>query len=158
MEDAAVLFALLAVGLTLAIPVSIVILFRRQRNLRIGFDEALDNQSRQNDALHRELLDLKRQVANLRQTSTLPSPSVPEVKKEVPVAHSAIVEVTRESSQSAGIHQSRTADVSVPIARSAAEKPPTVEQPPTPERHVNIEPVTPAARETAIPVTISRQT
>src|SRR6185437_6783910 len=34
-------------------------------------------------------------------------------------------------------------------------KPPTVEQPHTPERHVNIEQVTPAARETAIPVTIS---
>lgn len=118
MEDAAVLFALLAVGLILAIPVSILILFRRQRNLRLRLDEALENYSQQNDALHRELLDLKRQVANLQQTPTLPSTAVAEVKKEVPVAHSPLAGVTRERiSQPAAIQQPPIGDVSVPTAR-----------------------------------------
>ncbi|HEX7893830.1 MAG TPA: DUF2339 domain-containing protein, partial [Terriglobales bacterium] len=156
MEDAAVLFALLAVGLILAIPVSILILFRRQRNLRLRLDEALENYSQQNDALHRELLDLKRQVANLQQTPALPSTAVAEVKKEVPVAHSPLAGVTRERiSQPAAIQQPPIGDVSVPTARPEVEKPPTVEQSPVPQRPIIREPVTPDAQETAVPATLS---
>lgn len=133
MEDAAVLFALLGVGLILAVPVSIAILLVRQRRLRLRLDEVLENHSRQNDALHRELLDVKRQVANLQQVAPPPSQAAPEIKKDVNVA----------------VPQTAREPISQPIA-APGETPRILEKPAVPEEPVIPEPLAPAVDKTDV--------
>ena len=86
MDDLAVLFALLGIALFFAAPLVVVVLYWRQRKLKLRFDELVANHSRQNDALHRELLEVKREVANLRQSPVAPSHAV---EPTVTVAHVA---------------------------------------------------------------------
>jgi hypothetical protein len=64
-----------------AVPVSIAILFLRQPKLRLRLDQVLENSSRQNELLHRELLELKRQLAKLQQTRAVLPLSAPMVAK-----------------------------------------------------------------------------
>ncbi len=79
---AVVMWALLAVGLTLAIPASIVFLFWRQRKLRQELLRLGEIHSEQNDASHRELLEVKRQLAKLSPVTQ----SSQEIRTEVPQA------------------------------------------------------------------------
>lgn len=147
MEDAAVLFALLGVGVVLGVPVSIAILFVRQRRLRLRLDEVLENHSRQNDALHRELLELKRQLSNLR--TDVPSQLVPEIKKEVHLAQSPAGELA----EPAVIEQRARIGTPVPTARP--ETPLVTERPAAPESPVIAEPLAPASKLGASPTPTS---
>jgi len=65
LDDATVQFALLGFGFILVIPASIVFLFWRQRKLRQELIRLGEIDSEQNDALHRELLEVKRQLEKL---------------------------------------------------------------------------------------------
>ncbi len=154
MEDAAVLFALLAVGLILAVPVSIIILFRRQRNLRLRLDETLENHARQNDALHRELLDLKRQLANVQQTVAIPAQPIPEIKKEFHPADTSIAEPARERISEPTPLEERSA-TEIPIATPPpAERPTVAEKTAVSTKPVILEPLAPADKH-EVPVNIS---
>ena len=143
------LFALLGFGLLLAVPVSIAILFARQRRLRLTLDEVLESQSEQNAAFHRELLELKRQLAptqNVRAGQDVPpqvdAPAQRHVKITQPgVEKSPIIERTGPTHKGveAGrpIEQPRIPDKAgisepVPLAARKIElpgKPPAVQQP-----------------------------
>jgi len=129
-----VLFALLGVALLLAVPVSIAILFWRQRRLRLKLDEALQNHSEQNDALHRELLELKRQLAMARQ-----DPGRPDVHPaQVPVLEQRQEKITPASF----VEKSPAIERTVPPEKPAVDSKP-----------VAPEPVVPAARKIEIAVT-----
>ena len=76
MDDVLVLFAVLAAGLVIATPALTVYLLVRERKLRQQLTQIEDLQSGQNDVLHRELAELKRQLATLtRATEATPAPS-----------------------------------------------------------------------------------
>ncbi len=59
------LLAVLLALLVLAAPVLAIVAVVRQRRLRLRIEEVAHQTSQQNDALHRELLELRRQVATL---------------------------------------------------------------------------------------------
>jgi hypothetical protein len=91
-DEGVVLWTLLAVGTVVAIPASIIVLFWRQRKLRQQLTNLGRLYSQQNDALHRELLELKRQFENVAhptpavgEKEPIASPSVGE-KVVVPVS------------------------------------------------------------------------
>lgn len=155
MEDAAVLFALLTVGLILAVPVTIIILFRRQRKLRLRLDEDFENHTRQNDALHRELLDLKRQLGNLQQTAAIPSQPISRVEDESYLAHFEVAGAVREQiSQSTEIKESSTIEIPVQTKPPDAEEIAVIEKPAVSEKPVIAEPLAPAEKH-EIPASIS---
>ena len=83
MELLAVLLALLV----LSAPVFAISAFVRQRKLRLGLEELANHTSRQNDALHRELLELRRQFLAISQP---PSQTV-TVHEQVPEAPAPVV-------------------------------------------------------------------
>jgi len=144
LDDLAVLFALLGVGLLLAFPVSIAILFWRQRKLRLRLDEVLENHGKQNDALHRELLELKRQLASMQH---------PPVRQDVLPAQVVPPEQRHEKSpQPRAAEKSPTIERTVPTDKPI-EAPQPVEKPVILDKPVVPEPVMPAARKIEIPVT-----
>src|SRR5205807_954426 len=127
------------------------ILFWRQRKLRLRLDEVLEDHGKQNDALHRELLELKRQLANLQQSPVAPSHPVSEARTET---HPAVPPpVLHPLPQTTPIEQRAATEKPVSITTSA-EAPPVVEKPAVPEKPVIAEPTTPAVKH-EVPAVVS---
>ena len=128
------LFALLGIVLFFAAPLVVVVLYWRQRKLKLQFDEVITNHGRQNDALHRELLELKRQLASLSQVPAAPSQTVAEKTAARPTPASPLVPEKAPIS----IEKTILVDKAVPIESPFV---PPVHQPTAPEK-----PVVPAAK------------
>lgn len=136
------LFALLGIGLLVAVPVSIAILFWRQRRLRLKLDEVLQNHSEQTDALHRELLELKRQLAAAQHAAD--KQDIHPAQVVVPERHAAIIPSV--------VGKPPAIERIIP-AEKPADALRSVERPVIPEKQGIPEPTLPAARKTEIPVT-----
>jgi hypothetical protein len=107
LNDPIALWLLLGLGFAVGVPTCIISLFWRQYKLRRQIIELSQIHNEQNDALHREMLELKRQLAAV-------SHPIPEVRRETQPA------------------PARPRPVEKPPAAIAVEKPVTVERPITP--------------------------
>ena len=131
MELLAVLLALLV----LSAPVLAVSAVVRQRKLRLQIEELAQRTSQQNDALHREVLELRRQVAAVSTETSAPAKS-----QDVPPVHIPIPQPSPP--------------VAAPVARTAPDATPVVptfSAPVTPAKETpRAEPVSPPS----IPVSV----
>ena len=138
------LFASMGVGLVLAVPVSIAILFWRQRRLRLKLDEVFQNHSEQTDALHRELLELKRQLAATQHAAGTeeahPAPAPAPEHGHGPITPPLVVQ------------KAPTVERIVPIEKPVEPSRP-VDKPVVAVTPVTPEPVLPPAEKIEIPAT-----
>ena len=149
------LFALLGIALFFAAPLVVAVLYWRQRQLKLRVDEIVASHSQQNDALHRELLDLKRHLANLQQTIATSSQPVTEPRTEVPLTSARVAESTPERISQPAAKERSTAETPIPTAPPRPERPPVVEKPA--EKPLISEPLAPVAKHD-VPVSISPAT
>jgi hypothetical protein len=108
--------------LVLATPVLAISAFWRQRKLRLQIEELAHQTSRQNDALHRELLELRRQMSAVVQPAT-PTPHPEAAQSTVSVAASkasqpVVLEQTPQPTLKDTPAKPITAPLSVPAAKT----------------------------------------
>jgi len=143
LDDLAVLFALLGVALFFAAPLVVVVLYWRQRKLNLRVDAIVANHSEQTDALHRELLELKRQLAAMQHAAE---------REEVHPAHTGAPEQRHEQVASPSVvEKSPTVERVVPIEKPVEPSRP-VDKPVVAATPVTPEPVLPPAKKIEIPV------
>jgi len=131
------LLAVLLGLLVIATPLLTLYLLWREHELRHRLTEVADLATKQNDALHRELLDLKRQVAALPHVAA----AVAEHHPEQPLRVSAVVPRVEQpvATPPAAVAPKPVTPVAPPI--SAAPVPPIPERPVAPPPSVPLPPV-----------------
>jgi len=132
--DPVALWVLFGFALVAGVPASIALLFWRQRSLRRELTNLAQAHSEQHDALHRELLEVKRRLSNLSQTQ-----ATAEVQPQTTSSVSTVIKRTT----------STAVEPNKAVGKPAFAEAPAIEKRPAWVEKPSVPPMPPAATKPA---------